>query len=185
MGNYNSKLFRLFMVETTMKIEAKSGHLCGFNVYLMIMTAQCGFVLSGNNQVNDVIAAKLGWDDDQTKLNNTIISSASIVGLIIGSALSGPMVRCGRRLCAILMCLLIIASVLPTVLYINLYCIAGGRFVYGFATSVLVTCANLILAETVPPENQTSFGITINLGIVGGIMIILVTGLPLCTMTQE
>jgi hypothetical protein len=48
---------------------------------------------------------------------------------------------------------LIIVSVIPTVVWVNLYCIAGGRFVYGFAASVLVTCANLILAETVPPEN--------------------------------
>ena len=73
--------------------------------------------------------------------------------MIIGSVLSSKMVGCGRRLCAILMALLIIASVLPTVLILNLYCIAGCRFVYGFATGVLVTSANLILAETVPTEN--------------------------------
>jgi MFS family permease len=97
--------------------------------------------------------------------------------------LSGKFVICGRRLCAILFTILIIISVIPTVVWINLYCISGGRFVYGFATGVVVTCANLILSETVPAENQTSFGVTINLGIVGGLMIILLCGLPLVTMT--
>ena len=140
------------MIEST-TIKAKPGYLCGFQVYLMLMTAQCGFVLSGNNSVNDVIAAKLNWSTAETKLNNTIISSAAITGLIVGSVLSSKMVICGRRFCAILSTILIIVSVIPTVVWVNLYCIAGGRFVYGFAASVLVTCANLILAETVPPEN--------------------------------
>lgn len=41
--------------------------------------------------------AKFGWDEDETILYNTIISSSAVVGLMIGSFLGGPFIKLGRR----------------------------------------------------------------------------------------
>ena len=55
------------------------------------------FALAGNAQTTSVFEAKFNWDEDETILYNTIISSAGIVGLTIGSFLGGPMIKLGRR----------------------------------------------------------------------------------------
>ena len=60
------------------------------------------FALAGNAQTTKVFEAKFGWDEYETILYNTIISSSAIVGLAIGSFLGGPLIKIGRRRGAII-----------------------------------------------------------------------------------
>jgi hypothetical protein len=58
---------------------------------------QLGLVTLGNTQVAPVIIAKFGWNEEDTKFYNTILSSAGVWGLALGAMLSGHAIRGGRR----------------------------------------------------------------------------------------
>ena len=131
-----------------------------------------------------MLTAKLGWDKAQSSLNNTIISTCGIVGLIIGALTSSMMVVIGRRLLAIILSLSVVISMTPTLIWVNLYLICGCRLIFGFCGGAIVTCASLILIETVPKEKAALFSSTINLGIIFGVMICLFCGLPLIAMSD-
>ena len=64
-------------------------------------------------------------------------------------------------------------------LYLNMVVICIGRCIFGFAAGALVTCGNLMLAETIPPSKFDSFSIMINVGIMSGLMLCLLIGSPL------
>ena len=48
-----------------------------------------------------IFEAKLGWDDDETILYNTIINSSGVIGMIPGSIIGGMLIKKGRRRAAI------------------------------------------------------------------------------------
>lgn len=131
-----------------------------------------------------MLTAKLGWDKAQSSWNNTIISTCGILGLIIGALTSSMMVVIGRRLLAIILSLGAIIAMTPTLVYVNFYLICGCRLVFGFCGGAVVTCASIILNETVPKEKMGLFSSTINLGIIFGVMICLFCGLPLIAMSD-
>ena len=56
---------------------------------------------SGNSQTVDIFKAKLGWNDDETRFYNTIITSAGVIGMIFGSIIGGMLIQKGRRRAAI------------------------------------------------------------------------------------
>ena len=69
-------------------------YLLLLNINLILMVSSVGFVVAGNNEVGSIVlAARNGWTEKGTAdMNNTIISSCAIVGLIVGSLASGKMV---------------------------------------------------------------------------------------------
>ena len=72
--------------------------------YCVLYTACWGFgcwqttyTLAGNANTTKIFEAKFEWDKDQAIMYNTIISSAGIAGLFIGSFLGGALLARGRR----------------------------------------------------------------------------------------
>ena len=47
---------------------------------------------SGNSQTTPIFKAKLGWNDEETILFNTIITSAGVIGMIFGSIIGGMLI---------------------------------------------------------------------------------------------
>jgi MFS family permease len=158
-------------------------YLIVLNLHLILLVSSAGFVLAGNNQVGAVLAIKNDWGT-KTDLNNTIISSVGITGLILGSLLSSKFVGMGRRKYAMINCLIIMISVLPTIIFPDLWVICIGRFIFGFAAGANITCASMMQGETVPKANASLFAATINLGIITGIMVCLFTGLPILDLSD-
>jgi len=103
--------------------------------------------------------------------------------MIFGSLLSVKFVTVGRRLSAVFLSGLVVLSLAPVILWLNFYVICTARFFFGFASGGLVTCANLMLAETVPKEKVTTFAVTVNVGIGGGFMACIFCGLPLASLS--
>ena len=68
-----------------------------FTVAYGIGTFQTAWAASGNANTHVIFKAKLGWDEDSAVLNNTIVSTAGVLGLFIGSFLGGIILKCGRR----------------------------------------------------------------------------------------
>ena len=122
------------------------------------------------------------WGDDADSWNARI-SSVSIVGLILGSFAAGFFVKRGRRKCIIIMSIVAIFGVVPT-LFLNLWMILIGKFIYGFCASVIIVASSLYLQETVPAEKSATFDFTTNFGVISGITICLVSGFGLPTSKE-
>jgi hypothetical protein len=44
-----------------------------------------------------IFEAKFGWDDSQRILYNTLINTATIIGIVIGNNVGGILAKKGRR----------------------------------------------------------------------------------------
>ena len=136
---------------------------------LGIGVLQIPMVFTCNVLTPPIFAAKFGWNEDQMKLNNALISSAGVVGMAIGCFLGGKAISLGRRKAAMLtQTIAFIGGCLTQVLNVPTICI--GRLLYGIAAGN----ASLIMAkgiiETVPGELSGQFGILTNAFIAIGIM---------------
>ena len=122
------------------------------------------------------------WGDNADS-NNARVSSVAIIGLIIGSFAAGFFVKNGRRQCIIYMSILCVVGIVPT-LFLNIWSIMIGKFIYGFSASVIIVASSLYLQETVPAEKSATFDFTTNFGVILGITICLVSGFGLPTSEQ-
>jgi len=159
-------------------MEENMWFLTVFSINVSLMCAQTGFALTGHNEVGGVLEVKFGWSKQAAQTNNMLISSSAIVGMIIGSLVSGKLVQKDRRRASIWLSLTAIIGCVVS-LYLNMVVICIGRCMFGFAAGALVTCGNLMLAETIPSSKFDSFSIMINVGIMGGLMLCLLIGSPL------
>ena len=66
--------------------------LCLFTCVIGLGNFQTGFAISGHNQTSPVIRAKFDWNREEATLYNTLISSAAILGVVIGSLLGGKFI---------------------------------------------------------------------------------------------
>ena len=72
--------------------------------YLFVMVLglwHTSWAMNGNTMTTAIFKAKLEWDDSETILYNTIITSAGVFGMIPGSILGGRLIQNGRRQAAI------------------------------------------------------------------------------------
>ena len=125
------------------------------------------------------MGVKFGWEHEkEAKFWNTIISSSGIVGLIIGSFTAGHILSLGRRRTIIVMSFVASLGVIPT-LYLNLWYIIAGRFIFGLAAGTIIVASSIYLNETVPPEKSSTFDFTTNFGVILGMTTCLLLGLGL------
>ena len=78
------------------------------------------------------------------------------------------------------MSIVAVAGIVPT-LFLNVWAIIAGKFIYGLAASVIIVASSLYLQETIPAEKSAAFDFTTNFGVIFGITINLVLGLILPT----
>ena len=108
-----------------------------------------GFAFVGNTNTTPVFEAKFGWDKEETIFYNTIISSAAIVGLVIGSFLTGFILKLGRRKAAITgHAIAISGSAIAMICTVPALTI--GRFLIGFAGGVSNVVFGKMIGETIP-----------------------------------
>ena len=71
-------------------------------MYNAIGVWYAALAITGNANTTKVFEAKFGWDEDETILYNTIISSAGIIGIVFGCFIGGALIKYGRRRTAII-----------------------------------------------------------------------------------
>jgi MFS family permease len=136
---------------------------------------QTGWAITGNTQTAPVFIVKFGWDEDEAKIYNTLISSVSILGIAIGSLLGGLAVQKGRRRAIFIFDLMTICgSVICQYLSVPTLCL--GRFICGLAAGVLNIALSKSIIETVPEQYTGLFGSFSNFYIAFGVMLATVTG---------
>ena len=93
----------------------------------------------------------MGWTEQETIYYNTIISSSSIVGLVIGSFAGGPLIKCSRRRGAIIANLMGIASSSFSMLGTIPFLIIGRSFC-GFAAGMYNVIYGKMILENLPEQ---------------------------------
>ena len=97
---------------------------------------------------------------------------------MIGSLLAGTICSIGRRKAILLSNAVIFVST-AMMLVLNLWVITIGRFIMACAAGVILAACNLYLAETIPVQSRSMYGIALNLGVCSGLLITSVMGLAL------
>ena len=62
-----------------------------------LSTWNCTWALAGNTNTTSVFEAKFEWTKDETLMYNSLISTAGVIGLMIGCFLGGSLLQLGRR----------------------------------------------------------------------------------------
>lgn len=73
------------------------GYCLAYTIVLGIGAWQTSWTANGNTNTTPIFEAKLEWDKDEAILYNTIISTAGMLGITIGSFLGGSILKFGRR----------------------------------------------------------------------------------------
>jgi MFS family permease len=95
------------------------------------------------------LVAKFGWNDDETKLYNSLLTNISLIGIMVGAIAGGPIITYGRRRGVFLISALMLIGVVLT-LILTLPTMIIGRFITGFAGGVYQICGIKAVQETVP-----------------------------------
>lgn len=132
----------------------------------------------GNNQTAGIFAAKLGWDEEQTRKNNTLIAASSQFGKFIGAYLGGRIIFNGRKsvylygnLVSMLSCLIM--------QYLSIETLIIGKFINGISVSVVHVALIKMINETVPSHLQAKYGPLTNILLQLGYLTIFGLGLGL------
>ena len=92
---------------TQSEVEDKKPKMEKFKInflYLMLYVLSIGcngvavaWTTGGNNQTASIFAAKLGWNAEQTRFNNSLINFASQCGKALGAVIGGQLISNGRK----------------------------------------------------------------------------------------
>ena len=126
------------------------------------------FSISGNVLTTPIFEAKLNWTEDETRLNNTIISSAGIIGLALGSLLGGKLIMSGRRRASIIMNIVAIFGSLIC-MYLNTWTLSLGRLINGVVSGVMNAIIGKSVNECFEGDLASRLSMFTNIGICVGI----------------
>ena len=110
---------------------------------------QLGYIFCYTNQITPALNAKFGWEGSTATINESIIGSCSTITLMISAALSGSLVKYGRRPALIISALIGIVGTAITI-YENFWAILIGRLIYGFSVGIIAIAMPRLMEETVP-----------------------------------
>ena len=123
----------------------------------------------GNTNTTDVFQARFGWNDDETVVNNTIISSAGVVGLTIGSFLGGSLIANGRRKTAIIaQSIAIIGSLITMIATVPFLTI--GRVLCGTSAGIANVVFGKMITENMPEKTAAKYAMMHNAAICIGFL---------------
>ena len=106
-------------------------------IFTMGINGICvAWTTGGNNQTADIFAAKLDWDADQTRFNNTLINFCSQIGKALGALYGGYIIPFGRKQAFIKYNILAIFSCLIMQI-VSIWTLSIGKFLNGFFVTVV------------------------------------------------
>ena len=108
-----------------------------------------GYSLSYTNQLEKLFNVKFHWDADQAGIYQGMIGAAIVVGMMIGSQLSGIIIKRGRRNALLLgntMGMIACAATIDR----NFYVILVARLFFGTSVGIINGACARIIEETVP-----------------------------------
>ena len=120
--------------------------------------------------------AKYGWDKDDTLLMNTIITTAGVIGLTIGSFATGPILKYGRRKAALITHFTAILGALICMFESWVGSLIIGRTLLGVAAGFYNVVFGKFLTENIPPKYISKFAMSHNAIICIGFVVTFLMG---------
>ena len=118
---------------------------------------QTSFAHVGVGATMPIMKIQLGWSDSENLRYSTLISSAAILGMGIGSVMAGGFIKKGRRRGGLIMCAIAtLGGLFQQILTVPTMII--GRLLYGFAAGALSVVLGKSLVETIPVDHVGTFG---------------------------
>ena len=149
--------------------------LSGLVSNLALTASSFGVVLAMVNELSSLYSSHFKWAEDDKDLNVTILTSAGVVGIMIGSGLANFIVEKGRRRTILISQVIALIGALMGFI-LNLWVLIAARIIYGIATGIVIVAVALYFSETIPASRTGKYGFAINFGITGGVTIILCLG---------
>lgn len=146
--------------------------------YIVVMclgTLHVGWAIFGNTQTALILITKFGWDKEETKLWNSLIGNAGLLGNMIGSVFGGQIINKGRRFSTFIMNILILVGVAIS-LFQTIPTIFIGRFIQGCAAGVMQMCGIKSIFESVPGRLLGVYGSFTNIFLNSGGLICVILG---------
>jgi MFS family permease len=175
------------------KLKPNIPYLVNLTLTCGLSSMQLGAALSASGEIGPVLKYQLDWPKDKVNTYQTLISTASVLGISIGAVIGGQIIAHGRRRAVIIFNIAgIIGSLLSVIPHLAI--ISIGRFIYGFSSGVLVTATPKIIEETIPSHYMdygygTSTGLAINLfvmiSLLGGLLLPPETDVTALSNTQS
>lgn len=160
------------------KLAPKWFMLCLYALTFGMGAFHTGWALFGSTQIFPVLEAKFHWSHSEQLLNHSLIGSASISGVMVGSLFGGPIINYGRRKSILWFSILIYIGAGITLIE-HAIAIMVGRFICGIAAGIFNMCNAKAIVETVPVKYNGVFGALTNILICWGGLLALSLGLAL------
>ena len=125
------------------------GYCFWYTIVFGIGTWQTSWATTGNANTVPVFEAKFGWTKDETMLYNTIISTAGIIGITVGSFIGGVLLKFGRRRIVIISQLIAIAGALVSMI-VHVSTLTIGRFLLGTGAGAMNIAFGKLINENIP-----------------------------------
>ena len=138
-------------IDVSNLLKVNKGYVTGYVLCWAFGVWYYAFALCGNTQTTTIFEAKMGWTKDETIFYNTLISSAAIVGLVIGSFAGGPMIKNGRRRGALIANAMGVASAVFA-MFGSVPFLTLGRFCNGFAAGTYNVIYAKMILENLPEK---------------------------------
>ena len=118
------------------------------------------------------------WVESDAIFFNTLISSASILGFLIGSLLGGQLIKYGRR--KIIIIFNIIAMIATSMcMILDIYSIMLGRCLFGICCGTFMVAVPKYIDETCPKSELSLFGTMTNMMLSVGVTLSIILGFVL------
>ena len=166
------------------KLVINMGYCIGYTAVWGLGTWQTAWSLGSNANTTAIFAAKLEWDKDEALFFNTIISSASIIGLAVGSLLGGSLLKYGRRKPVIIAQLICIFAAAIS-MYLHTSTLTISKFLGGIGAGFQNVVFGKNITETIPVSVMSSFAMAHNASICIGLMVCYFMGAVLPDPTNQ
>lgn len=153
-----------------------TSYLIRTSVVVGLAAASFGMAIVSTDELSNTYAHHMDWTTKTEKSDKTTwITSASALGLMIGSLLSSTIIKIGRRK-SILLAAFVQLIAIGFQFWLTFWAQVGSKIVFGASSAVQLTACAVYLSETLPPEKVATYGFAVNLGVTVGISIQTVIG---------
>ena len=154
------------------------GYCLAYTIVLGIGAWQTSWTANGNTNTTPIFEAKLEWDKDEAILYNTIISTAGMLGITIGSFLGGSILKFGRRRAVIISQSISMIGALIS-MFTTESTLTIGRLLLGTGGGCMNVTLGKLITENIPQSIQSSFAMAHNFFLGLGVFVVLLFGLVL------
>ena len=132
-------------------------------IFCNALTISLGFMQNGYGMTSYGITAAafqvyFGWDDDEARKQNTLITSVTILGAAIGALSCSKLLSMGKRKLLFVLNLVLVLGVALTNVGSKVWLIYIGRLIWGYSFGSFSVCCAKMLNEITPIELSGPFG---------------------------